>query len=92
MKRGVCSFEVRRNSDCRRALLHYPMYAPAYAGIADAYVTLACRGMVPAKETFRRARSAARKALETDSELGDAHGSLAHVRLHDWDWEGLDQY
>jgi hypothetical protein len=48
--------------------------------------------MVPAKETFRRARSAARKALETDSELGDAHGSLAHVRLHDWDWEGLDQY
>jgi tetratricopeptide (TPR) repeat protein len=52
---------------------------------------LACRGMVPAKETFRRARAAARKALELDSELGDAHGSLAHVRLHDWDWEGLEQ-
>jgi len=52
---------------------------------------LACRGMVPAKETFRRARGAARKALELDHDLGDAHGSLAHVRLHDWDWENLDR-
>jgi TolB-like protein/Tfp pilus assembly protein PilF len=83
MRESIKQFEV--------ALRHYPMYAPAHAGIADAYVMLACRGMVPAKETFRLARSAARKALEIDSELGDAHGSLAHVRLHDWDWEGLDQ-
>jgi TolB-like protein/Flp pilus assembly protein TadD len=83
MRESIAHFEL--------ALRHHPTYAPAYAGIADAYVMLACRGMVPAKETFRRARSAARKALELDSELGDAHGSLAHVRLHDWDWEGLDQ-
>ena len=47
--------------------------------------------MVSAKETFRKARAAARKALELDAELGEAHGSLAHVRLHDWDWEGLDR-
>jgi len=73
------------------ALRHFPGYAPAYAGIADANVMLACRGMVPAKETFRRARTAACKALELDAELGDAHGSLAHVRLHDWDWEDLDR-
>jgi TolB-like protein/Flp pilus assembly protein TadD len=83
MRESIVHFEL--------ALRHHPTYAPAYAGIADAYVMLACRGMVPAKETFRRARTAARKALEIDSELGDAHGSLAHVRLHDWDWEGLDQ-
>ena len=83
MRESIAHFE--------RALLHAPGYAPAYAGIADAQVMLACRGMVPAKETFRRARAAARKALELDGELGDAHGSLAHVRLHDWDWEGLEQ-
>jgi TolB-like protein/Flp pilus assembly protein TadD len=83
MRESIAHFEL--------ALRHYPTYAPAYAGIADAYVMLACRGIVPSKETFRRARSAARRALELDSELGDAHGSLAHVRLHDWDWEGLDQ-
>ena len=44
------------------SLRHAPGYAPAYAGMADAYVMLACRGMVPAKETFRRARTAGRRA------------------------------
>ena len=83
MRSSIAHFET--------ALHHCPGCAPAYAGIADANVMLACRGMVPAKETFRRSAEAARKALEFDSELGDAHGSLAHVRLHDWDWVGLDQ-
>ena len=73
------------------AIRRQPDYAMAYTGVADSYVMLACRGMVSAKETFRRARAAARKALELDAELGEAHGSLAHVRLHDWDWEGLDR-
>ena len=73
------------------AIRRHPDYAMAYTGVADSYVLLACRGMVSAKETFRRARAAARKALELDGELGEAHGSLAHVRLHDWDWEGLDR-
>ena len=73
------------------AIREIPDYAMAYAGVADSYVMLACRGMVPAKETFRKAKAAARKALDLDGELGDAHGSLAHVRLHDWDWEGLEQ-
>ena len=75
----------------QEAIRQNPNYAMAYAGIADSYVMLACRGMVPAKETFRKAKSAARKALDLDSELAEAHGSLAHVRLHDWDWEGLER-
>jgi TolB-like protein/Tfp pilus assembly protein PilF len=83
MRDSIAQFET--------ALEHCPTYAPAYAGIADANVMLACRGMVPARETFRRARNAARRALDLDADLGDAHASLAHVRLHDWDWEGLDQ-
>ena len=85
--------EGMRNSitQYEEAIRRHPDYAMAYAGVADSYVMLACRGMVSAKETFRRARAAARKALELDGELGEAHGSLAHVRLHDWDWEGLDR-
>jgi tetratricopeptide (TPR) repeat protein len=51
---------------------------------------LACRGVLPARETFARARTAARRALELDGALGEGHASLAHVRLHDWDWDGLD--
>lgn len=73
------------------AIRQYPEYATAYAGIADSYVMLACRGMAPVKETFRKAKAAATKALELDQELGDAQGSLAHVRLHDWEWDGLEE-
>ena len=73
------------------AIRQYPEYAMAYAGIADSHVMLACRGMAPVKETFRKAKAAAMKALELDQELGDAQGSLAHVRLHDWDWDGLEE-
>ena len=51
---------------------------------------LACRGVLPAKETFQKARTAALKALEIDNALGEGYASLAHVRLHDWDWAGLD--
>jgi tetratricopeptide (TPR) repeat protein len=46
---------------------------------------------MPSKETFHKAKAAARKALELESDLGEAHGSLAHVRLHDWDWHGLER-
>jgi Tfp pilus assembly protein PilF len=74
-----------------KTLRHCPDCAGAYAGIAEANVMLACRGMVPAKETFRHSAAAAQRAIELDAEQGDAHGSLAHVRLHDWDWVGLDQ-
>ncbi len=34
---------------------------------------------------------AARKALQIEPDLGEAYASLAHVRLHDWDWVGLEQ-
>ena len=73
------------------AIQLYPHYSVAYAGIADSQVMLACRGMVPAKETFQSAKIAARKALDLDDGLGEAHASLAHVRLHDWDWKGLEK-
>lgn len=83
MRKSITQYE--------EAIRQHPEYAMAYAGVADSYVMLACRGMAPAKETFRKAKAAARKALDLDSELAEAHGSLAHVRLHDWDWEGLEK-
>jgi TolB-like protein/Flp pilus assembly protein TadD len=72
------------------AIAHDPRCAAAYDGLSDSYVMLACRGVLPARETFQKAKEAARKALEIDDTLGEAHASLAHVRLHDWDWEGLE--
>jgi TolB-like protein/Tfp pilus assembly protein PilF len=95
--KGRHLWNTRTEDGMRKSIAHYeqairlyPQYAMAYAGVADSYVMLACRGMVPAKDTFRKAKEAARKAIDLDGELGEAHGSLAHVRLHDWDWEGLE--
>ncbi|MDP9087564.1 MAG: winged helix-turn-helix domain-containing protein [Pseudomonadota bacterium] len=96
--RGRHSWNKRTEEGMRESIVHYqnaihlcPEYALAHAGVADSNVMLACRGMVSAKETFRKAKTAARKAIELDEGLGVAHASLAHVRLHDWDWEGLEK-
>lgn len=96
--KGRHLWNKRTEDGMRKSILHYeeairknPEYAMAYVGIADSYITLACRGMAPAKETFLKAKLAARKALDLDRDLADAHGSLAHLRLHDWDWEGLEE-
>jgi tetratricopeptide (TPR) repeat protein len=51
---------------------------------------LACRGVLPVAQTFDKAKQAARRALAIDPALGEACASLAHVRLHGWEWDGLD--
>jgi TolB-like protein/DNA-binding winged helix-turn-helix (wHTH) protein/lipopolysaccharide biosynthesis regulator YciM len=83
MRKGIDYFN--------QAIQSQPDYAAAYVGLADSYSLLALRGIVPAKEAFPKARAAAEKALELDNALGDAYATLAHVRLHEWDWSDLDQ-
>ncbi len=75
----------------QQAIDYEPRYAAAYDGVSDSYVMLACRGVLPARETFQLARTAVLTALEIDSTLGEAYATLAHVRLHDWDWTNLDE-
>ena len=82
MKKGIQHFNEAIEED--------PAYAAAYDGLADSYTLLAIRGIIPPKEGFLKAKAAARKALEIDDTLGEAHASLAHVRLHDWEWSGLE--
>jgi tetratricopeptide (TPR) repeat protein len=83
---------MRRSIQCfEQALERDPSYAAAYDGVSDAYTMLACRGVMPAMEAFHKAKVAARRALQIDQELGEAYASLAHVRLHDWDWVGLEE-
>lgn len=66
-----------------------PLYARAYAGLADVYNLLHIYTGLPGAETYPKARAAALKALEIDGGLGEAHSSLA-AALQDyyWDWEG----
>jgi TolB-like protein/Tfp pilus assembly protein PilF len=82
---------IRRSIECfEEALRHDPSFAAAYDGISDAHTMLACRGMTSAVESFHKAKAAARQAVRMQPELGEGYASLAHVRLHDWDWVGLE--
>jgi serine/threonine protein kinase/Flp pilus assembly protein TadD len=71
-----------------------PNYALAYAGIADCYSLLGWDlfGPLPPREALPIAKAAARKALETDDSLAEAHNSLAWTKLaFDWDWTGAER-
>ncbi len=82
---------IRKSIECFEEALRYdPSFAAAYDGISDAHTMLACRGMTPAVESFHKAKTAARQAVRLQPELGEGYASLAHVRLHDWDWVGLE--
>ena len=60
-----------------------PTYAPAYAGIADCYFLLGSvpYTALPPSEAFPKSEAAARKALEQDSSLAEAHISLGYSAL-----------
>ena len=78
----------------KQAIAKDPRIAPAYAGLADRQSVPAWYGQFPGPEANAKARSLARKALEIDPELGQAHYTLGCVScLNDWDWpEAVHQF
>src|SRR2546425_159677 len=72
-----------------RAIAEDPDYAPAYAGLSDSYALQLDYRSVPVAEGFARAQEYARKALELDETVAEAHASLGWVLfIYDWDWDG----
>ena len=70
-----------------RAIEIDPMYALAYTGLADCYALLADFGiMIPPQEAFAKSRHAVMHALEIDPTLSEAHTSLAHLKMHEFQW------
>jgi len=83
IERSVAYFQQSRERD--------PGYAPAWAGLSQAYARQAGSGYLPAAEGFRRAREAAEKALTLDPQLADAYIAMGWIQhVHDWDWEAAD--
>jgi len=63
-----------------------PRYALAYAGLADSYSVLGGNWLyLPPNETIPKAKAAAKKALELDDTLAEAHAALAYAAFFDWD-------
>jgi serine/threonine-protein kinase len=72
-----------------RAIEEDPGYALAYTGLADSFALQVDYRGAPVREGMERAREMARRALELDDTLAEAHTSLAWVTfIHDWDWPG----
>ncbi|HEX8844523.1 MAG TPA: protein kinase [Pyrinomonadaceae bacterium] len=62
-----------------------PNYALAYAGLADVYVLLSRYSATTPEDAYPKAKAAARKALDLDNSLAEAHNALAGA-LFDYDW------
>src|SRR5262249_32947494 len=70
------------------ALALHPTYAPAYTGLAEAWLRLAHLGVIPTRVSHSKARAAARRALELDPNLAEGWTALARVAAWPaWDWE-----
>jgi non-specific serine/threonine protein kinase len=73
---------IAKAIDCfTQAVALDPAYAQAWAGLADGYTTSGYSGLKPAAEVMPRALEAARRALQLDPDLAEAHSALACATL-----------
>lgn len=71
-----------------------PNYAPAYAGLADAYALLGSspNDGLPPNEAMPKAKAAAQKALQLDDGLAEAHASFAYINMvYEWNWASAEK-
>jgi TolB-like protein/DNA-binding winged helix-turn-helix (wHTH) protein/tetratricopeptide (TPR) repeat protein len=90
----------RTEADLKKAVSLYedsirqdPAYAAPYAGLADCYNQLAtvAVGARSPTESRKLAMAAAKRALEIDPELAQAHAALAYSNLYEWNWAAAEQ-
>jgi eukaryotic-like serine/threonine-protein kinase len=75
------------------ALAHSPDYARTYAAISTAYVNAGHLSYKAPQEAFPKASEAARRALELDPRLAEAHCSMAMVLFHyQWQWAEAERF
>ena len=84
MQKAIDYFQQAASAD--------PQYALAYAGLADVYSVLGAFAFKAPREVFPLAKTLVEKALEIDSELAEAHTSLAIIRLaYDYDYAAAER-
>jgi len=71
----------------QQALARDPEFAQPYSGIADCYSIMADRGDIPAAEAFSKSIDVARKAVQLNQGLAEAHASLGLSLLRNYKWE-----
>ncbi len=75
-----------------QAIERDPSYALAYAGLADSWFTTGWYSYTPAREAYEKAEAAAKKALDIDAKLAEAHSVMAMLKAnHEMDWAGAEK-
>ena len=92
--RGLYFFD-KRTADASKKSVEYfrnaiaisPDFAQAHAGLAEALPTMQWFNAMPPVDSMQEARAAAKRALELDERLAEAHTALgALLSLYDWNW------
>jgi len=69
-----------------------PTFALAYAGLGDTYGASATNGWSSPREGYPKAKIAAKRALELDDTLAEAHTTLGAILMfYDFDWAGAER-
>jgi eukaryotic-like serine/threonine-protein kinase len=76
----------------QEAIANDPNYALAHVGVADSWALLGRYSHVAPAKAMPEARAAAERALQLDSQLGEAYTSLGFIkRYFDFDWAGAER-
>jgi len=92
--KGRFFWNKRTGNDLKKSIDYFqqaiaadPNYALAYAGVADGYVWLPGYTVCTPRDCYPKAMAAAKKALELDDTLAEAHTALAiAIWLYDFDF------
>jgi tetratricopeptide (TPR) repeat protein len=85
MLRAIDAFKASAAAD--------PTYAPAFAGLADAYGAAGFYGFIPIADAMPLAHEAADLAVELDPSLAEAHAVLGtEAMFFRWDWAAAERH
>jgi TolB-like protein/Flp pilus assembly protein TadD len=91
--RGRYSWETLTQESLKQAVVFFqqavekdPHYAAAYAEMSRSYSMLGLLGYLPGAEAYPKAVAAAKRAIDLDSNLAEAHVALGHAATLTWDW------
>jgi TolB-like protein/Flp pilus assembly protein TadD len=83
IQRGIEYFQQAVNQD--------PGYPLAYVGLADCYTMLPITCDAPALDVLPKAVAAAKRSVELDDQLAEAHSAMGSIKLWmEWDWPGAE--
>lgn len=96
--KGRFNFSKRTADGLTKALHNFeraieidPLYALAYAGMAEVYQLLPLSDELEPHAAFPKAKAAVLRALEIDDAIPEAHVSLGVILMDfDWNWRGAE--